>query len=84
MWEPGLAAPVCVFAGAINAVSMWIFMGCCRNWGRRVFTKYQSLTPAIYFYAFLSIFALIKQGEFHRVHSPKEAVPEALLGLAEP
>lgn len=26
MWEPGLAAPACVFAGGINAVSTWIFM----------------------------------------------------------
>lgn len=52
MWEPGLAAPVCVFAGGINAVSMWIFMSCCRNWGRRSFKKYQSPTPAIYLYAF--------------------------------
>lgn len=38
----------------------------------------------VFFCIFLSTFALIKQGEFHRVHSPKEAVPEALLGLAEP
>lgn len=37
-----------------------------------------------FFCIFLSTFALIKQGEFHRVQSPKEAVPEALLGLAEP
>lgn len=38
----------------------------------------------VFFCVFLSTFALIKQGEFHRVHSPKENVPEALLGLAEP
>lgn len=36
----------------------------------------------VFFCIFLSTFALIKQGEFHHVHSPKEAVPEALLGLS--
>lgn len=89
-WEPELAAPVCVFAGGIDAVATWIFMSCCRNWGRRGFKKYQSPAPAIYLCAFcfllrfLVYFCFNKAREFHRVHSHKEAVPEALLGPAKP
>lgn len=53
MWEAGLAALVCVYLlGELMLFSMWIFMGCCRNWGRRGFKKYQSPTATIYLYAF--------------------------------
>lgn len=70
VWEPELAAPVCVFAGGIDAVAMWIFMSCYRNWGEEALrnTKVQLLpfisVLFVFFCVFLSTFALIKQGNF--------------------
>lgn len=49
-WLEGVrsVATVCVFAGGVNTASLFIFMGCCRNWVKMRLKKYQSPDPAMY------------------------------------